>query len=304
MKKEEPRSRARFIILTLGAITIFLFVILPIFFLLFGRSPLGNVALIPITGPISLGGEGKLGERGISSEDLVQFVKDADDNAQVKVILLDINSPGGSAVASDEVAAAVKQAKKPVVALIREVGASGAYWIASASDQIIANRMSITGSIGVLSSYLEFDKLMEKYGISYQQMTAGKYKDIGTPFRELKNDERQLLQSKLNKIHSFFIQEIADNRKLDVEKVRELATGEFFLGVEAQQLGLIDRLGDKTAAEEYLKATYALDEIRYVIYAHEPGFFDFLDGVMSDFSISLGQGIGSVFLSSDPALWT
>ena len=107
---------------------------------------------------------------------------------------MEINSPGGSAVASDEIATAVKNAKKPVISLIREVGASGGYWVASASDYIIANRMSITGSIGVISSYLEFSGLMEKYGVGYERLVAGENKDLLTPYKKLEADQKALVQ--------------------------------------------------------------------------------------------------------------
>jgi protease-4 len=202
-------------------------------------------------------------------------------------------------VASDESATAIKQAEKPVIALIREAGASGGYWVASAADYIIANRMSITGSIGVLSSYLEFSGLMDKYGVSYERLVAGKYKDIGSPFAPLSEEERRILQGKLDKIHDFFIEEIAANRKLESSKVRELATGEFFLGVEALELGLVDELGEISTVEEYLKQTYGLTTVDYVLYEKKAGLLDLLSSVAADFSFSLGQGMGAVFTARD-----
>jgi len=184
------------------------------------------------------------------------------------------------------------------VALIREVGASGGYWVASAADHIIANRMSITGSIGVISSYLEFSGLMEEYGVGYEQLTAGKYKDMGVPYRKLQDEEKSIFQSKLNTIHRFFKEEIAENRKLSEEAVEQLATGEFFLGVEAFSLGLVDELGDKTAVEEYLKTVHGLESVDYVEYRREVGFFELFTGVFSGFSFSMGEGFASLLLRS------
>lgn len=289
------RPRWKTIVWTVLIVFLVLFIILPIISSFFSRNVLGNVAKIPIQGIITGDGQSYLGRDTISSSTIVGFIQEADQNPQVKVIVLEINSPGGSAVASDEIAAAVKQAKKPVVAIIREVGASGGYWVASAADYIIANRMSITGSIGVLSSYLEFSGLMEKYGVSYERLVAGKYKDIGSPFTPLTAEERNILQGKLDKIHAFFIEEIASNRKLNQARVRELATGEFFLGVEAQQLGLVDELGDLSTAEEYLKQAYRLATIEYIVYEKKPGLLDLLSSVAEDFSFSLGQGMGAIF---------
>ncbi len=296
MKKKVDGSRVKIVLITISSVLLVLFVIIPVVFSLFDGPDLGNVALIPIEGLITANGGAEFGVTAVSSQDVVDFIEQAEKNPQVKVLLLEINSPGGSAVASDEIASAVKKSKKPVVALIREVGASGGYWIASAADYIIANRMSITGSIGVLSSYLEFSGLMEEYGVGYEQLIAGEHKDMGTPFKKLTDQERTILQQKLDKIHAFFIEEVAANRNLDVAEVKALATGEFYLGVEALELGLVDALGDKTASEEYIKQKYGLGKVEYVLYQHQPGFFDLLTGVFSDFSFKIGEGLGSVMV--------
>lgn len=280
---------------------LFFFVVIPILVYLFG-TPSGNVALIPIEGTITSDGNSLLGQSSVSSTDIVGFLKEAEENPSIKAIVLEINSPGGSAVASDEIAAAVKKCKKPVIAVIREMGASGGYWVASSTNHIIANRMSITGSIGVISSYLEFSGLMEKYGVRYEQLTAGEYKDMGTPFKSLTAAEKMILQEKLDKIHDIFIQEIAANRNLPEAEVRKLATGEFFLGVEAVQNGLVDELGNKDSASEYLKETYKLEDVEYVTYKKSSGLLEILEGVTADFSYHLGQGMSSIFVRNEIAL--
>ena len=290
------KSRVKAILLTILAVLFVVFIVIPVLFGLFSDgNPLGNVALIPIQGVIT-GDEGSsLGKETVSSKEVVHFIEEAEDNSQVQVILLEINSPGGSAVASDEIASAVKRSEKPVVALIREVGASGGYWVASAADHVIAHRMSITGSIGVISSYLEFSQLLDKYGVNYERLVAGDLKDAGTPFRQLRPPEKELLQQKLNTIHTFFIEEVATNRHLPESSVRTLATGEFYLGVEALELGLVDELGDKATMERYIQKTYGLDDITYAVYKPSPGLFDILSKVFSDFSFHIGAGIGSSF---------
>ena len=191
-----------------------------------------NVALIPVEGAIMGTSSGGYFDSGVaSSESLVAQIESANEDEDIEAIVLYINSPGGSAVASDEIASAVLLSEKPTVAVIREVGASGAYWIATASDHVIANRMSITGSIGVISSYLEFSELMEEYGVNYQRLVAGENKDIGTPFRTLAVSEEELLQGKLDLIHGYFIDAVAKNRGLSRMAVASVATGEFYLGV-------------------------------------------------------------------------
>ena len=303
MKKgSEDMSKKKVVWLIIVIFLVVVLIIVPLTKSFFSVNKLANVALIPLSGPITAQGGQTFGESSISSQEIVEFITEAEQNPSVKVILLEINSPGGSAVASDEIATAVKEAKKPVVSLIREVGASGGYWIASASDHIIANRMSITGSIGVISSYLEFSGLMDKYGVGYERLVAGQHKDLGTPLKKLDDEEKAILQKKLDTIHTFFIQGVAENRKLSEEKVRSLATGEFYLGVEALELGLIDELGDKNTAENYIKEEYNLKEIHYIKYQHQSGFFDIFSGVFSNFFFSAGQGFGSMVLKQDNSI--
>ncbi len=293
MKKRDG-SRLRVVLITIGSVLFVLFVVVPVIFSLFDGSQLGNVALIPIEGEITGNGQQSFTASSLSSKEIVGFIEDAEDNPQVKVLLLEINSPGGSAVASDEIATAVKKAQKPVVALIREAGASGAYWIASAADHVIANRMSITGSIGVLSSYLEFSGLMNDYNVSYERLVAGERKDMGTPFKMLTEQERNIMQQKLDLIHEFFIKEVAANRNLEISQVKKIATGEFFLGVEALDLDLVDQLGGKEEAEAFIQEQYGLEDIDYVRYEHETSFFEVLGGVVSAFFFKVGEGIGSM----------
>lgn len=300
MKKEQPKKkRMKSIILTILAVGFVFLVLLPLLFGTFNGKKIGNVALIPVTGVITSDGDKSFGQSSTPAKDIVNFIEQADQNSRIKVIVLEINSPGGSAVASDEIASAIKRSSKPVVAVIREVGASGGYWVASAADHVIANRMSITGSIGVISSYLEFSGLMQKYGVSYERLVSGENKDIGTPFQKLNEEQRQILQQKINKIHNFFVEEIAQNRNLDKVEVQRLATGEFYLGVEALELGLVDQLGDRTDAEDYIKNVYGLEKVDFVLYERRLGFFELLTGVFSDFSFHIGEGMGSILLQRD-----
>ena len=307
MAKEVKRSWWKWVLIPLGVFLFFVVVLPLVFSLIFfdGAQLTGNVALIPISGVIMTEESGSYFSSEVaSSSEIVKSLHEAGENSQIKAIVLEINSPGGSAVASDEIGSAVKKAKlkKPVVAVIRDAGASGGYWVASAADYIVANRMSITGSIGVLSSYLEFSGLMEQYGVTYEKLTAGKYKDMGNPFEKLDVEKKEIIQKKLDKIHAFFIEEIATNRKLSVEKVKEMATGEFFLGVEAKELGLVDELGEISTAETYLKQRLGLTSIEYRRYQEEPSFLELLSSIFSDNSFKIGQGIGSVFVQEEPGI--
>ncbi len=301
MKPEENRSVFPYVLVGLALVAIFIG--LPVLFLVIFSGPStygsGNVAVIPIDGIIMTSGGSSFGEKYAGSDDIVKYIEEASSDSSVDAIVLEINSPGGSAVASDEIAIVVKNVDKPVVALIREAGASGGYWIASSADYIVANRMSITGSIGVISSYLEFSGFMDKYGVGYERLVAGSHKDLGTPFKALDFEEREILEKKLARIHTFFIEEVALNRKMDVETVRELATGEFYLGVEAHELGLVDELGGSAEVEKFLSSKHGLTDISYVRYEADPSLLDILSGVMSDFSLSLGRGMASALVDQD-----
>lgn len=227
-------------------------VILALWVISLSISKIGNIragdqiAIIPIKGTITTTESFGVPFSPIKdSSSIIKKIEKAKLDTNVKGIILEINSPGGTVVASKEVVDAVKSSNKPVVAWIREIGTSGAYWIASASDKIVADSLSITGSIGVTASYLEFSELLGKYGIEYESLKTGEFKDIASPFRNLTAKEKDILLKKLQKIHEVFVDDVAKNRNLDKKTVSELANGIYYLGEEAKELGLVDYLGNK-----------------------------------------------------------
>ena len=224
---------------------------------------------------------------------LVQLIEDADANPNVKGIILEINSPGGTVVASRMVADAVRFAEKPVTALIQEIGTSGAFWVASAADVIVADPLSITGSIGVISSYLEFSDLMKEYGVTYEQLMSGEYKDAGSPYRKLTPQEKALFQAKLDRIHAVFIEEVAKNRGLEEAEVRKAATGLFYLGEEALELRLVDYLGGKELAVNLTKDMAGISEATLKEVRPTRGLTDILERLAARAFFALGQGLSS-----------
>ncbi|MFH1073292.1 MAG: signal peptide peptidase SppA [Nanoarchaeota archaeon] len=251
----------------------------------------GNVALIPIKGTITGDSSSSFfGDEGASSSRIIEAIGQAKKNSRIKAVIFEINSPGGSAVASDEIGQAVKELDKPTVAWIREVGASGAYWVASSTDHIVANRMSITGSIGVIGSYLEFPNLLTRFNITYRRLVAGKYKDAGIPYRELQKDEQELFQEKLDKIHVYFIQEVSQNRNLTYNQTAELATGMFYLGVEAKDLGLVDELGGKEEAVHYIENVLK-ENVSIVVYEKKRSIFDLFSTLQARQAFYMGKGM-------------
>jgi len=239
------------------AVILSVIVLVVIIALLAGNKDFGkNVVIIPIEGTITTtGGINFMLQKAASSDEIVSYINEAVEDDNIKAIIFEINSPGGSAVASSEIAEAIKEAKKEklTVALIREQGTSGAYWVASACNHVIAHPLSFTGSIGVIASYLEFSGFLEKYNITYEQLTSGKHKDVMSPFRELTDEEREAIMKKLDIIYEDFVKEIVQNRGMPEEQVRELADGMFYLGKEAKEIGLVDELGTKKDAEKYIE---------------------------------------------------
>jgi protease-4 len=254
----------------------------------------GNVAVIPIKGVITTEQASSFFAEDIaSSDDIVQQIEDVKANKKIKAIIFEINSPGGSPVASEEIGNAIKELQMPTVAYIRETGASGAYWIATATDHIVAQRMSVTGSIGVYGSYLEFPGLLTRFNITYRRLVSGKYKDAGVPYRALEEDEEALIQGKLDIIHSYFIEEVANNRNLSINDTIELATGMFYLGSEAKDLGLIDEIGDKSTAVKYIEGRIG-EKASLITYERGHTFWDVVSDFSAKNSYHLGKGISSI----------
>jgi len=296
-EEEEPKGHWMQRISFLLSLAIFSWILATFFISLGGDNLLsaGNVALIPITGTIvSEESTDLFGSGGVASSTIVDYIQKADANPNIKAILFEIDSGGGSAVASDEIATAIHKVNKTTVAWIRETGASGAYWIASATNHIVANRMSITGSIGVIASYLEFAGLLAHYNVTYERLTAGKYKDIGSPYIDMTPEEKNLFQEQLDIIHGYFIDEVAKNRNLTRNQTEDLATGMFYIGSQALKYHLIDELGGKEEAVKYIESKLNITA-EIAEYKPRTTFLDIIKNVFSEQSYTLGKGIGDAF---------
>ena len=204
-------------------------------------------------GAIYVNEPGSLSMDGVTSDQIIDQLEKASNDPGVKAIILDINSPGGSGVAADEISQKIKTLEIPVISVIRDSGASAAYWIATSTDKIFANRMSLTGSIGVVGSYLDFSDFITEYNVSYQRYVSGDLKDMGSAFKKPSSKDKEVFQKIINKMNDFFIKEVATNRNMSVTKVRKLATGEVYLGIDAKANGLIDELGTRSDAVKYLE---------------------------------------------------
>jgi protease-4 len=298
MEKPKPRNRWITALIILAILAFLSYVVAGIVSLFAGAGDFtdinsGNVAIIPIKGFISTeSGSLLFAEEGTSSTDAVLALKKAEQSPNIKAIILEIDSPGGTPVATDEIAQEIKKSKKLTVAWIRETGASGAYWIASSADIVVANRMSVVGSIGVLGSYVQFEGLFNKYGVKYERLVSGDYKDIGSPYRNMTPAEKALMQVELDSLHSIFIEEVKQNRKLSDENMARISTGMFFFGAEAKDLGLVDVLGGKEDAMKIVETNLNITALPVEIKKKE-SISDVLSRLSGQWSYHLGAGIGS-----------
>jgi len=175
-------------------------------------------------------------------EEIHQYLEDDG----VKAIILRIDSPGGGVGPSQEIHREILKVKgkKKIVTSMGSVAASGGYYIACASDLIVANPGTITGSIGVIMEFTNIEELFKKIGIKGVVVKSGEHKDIGSPFREMTPEEKRIIQEVIDSVHQQFIKAVAEGRKLDRAKVTEIADGRILTGEQAKQLGLVDQIGN------------------------------------------------------------
>jgi len=180
-----------------------------------------------------------------------QLKKFADDDS-IKAIIIHVNSPGGGVAASEEIYRAVKRVrdekKKRIVASISTVGASGAYYVSSATNKIFADSGSVVGSIGVIAEWVNYGDLMRWVKLKPEVLTVGKFKDTGDPSREMTPEERAYMQSLIDNMYGQFVSAVADGRHAKVEDIKAIADGRVWTGEQALPLHLIDAVGDYQAA--------------------------------------------------------
>ena len=195
-----------------------------------------RVALIRVEGVI------------LDAQQTVDEIKKFGETPSVKAIVLRIDSPGGGVVPSQEIHDAVRRVRskhnKTVIASMGSVAASGGYYIAAATDRILANPGTLTGSIGVIMETANLEGLLKKIGVESVVVKSGQHKDIGSPFRQMSDDERRLLQAVMDDVHQQFIEAVAEGRSLELGDVAPLADGRIFTGRQAKEFKLVDELGD------------------------------------------------------------
>ncbi|MFA6076869.1 MAG: signal peptide peptidase SppA [Candidatus Paceibacterota bacterium] len=197
-----------------------------------------------------------------SSLNIIQQIEELDANPDIKGIILDIASGGGVVEPSESIMLAVKRTSKPVVAVIRDMGASGAYLIATAADIIYANRTSDVGSIGVTMDFLDTSEQDRRAGVIFYNFSSGKYKGVLKEHNKITQEQRDEIMEDIMKDHDIFVEYVSENRNIPLEEVKLIATGESFLGEDALKIKLIDQIGGMQEAGVWMQEQVG-EEISY-----------------------------------------
>jgi len=236
------------------------------------RGARDKIALIDLTGVISYEGDDPSNAEGMVG-DLKDQIDRAVRDKHVKAIVLRIDSPGGEVVASDAIYRALADARDDtnrvirIVACIETVGASGAYYAAMGTDYIVANELSITGSIGVILQTFNFRHLMDKIGVEAYTFKSGAMKDILNPTREPTEGEKKLVQDLIMEVYDKFVGIVSDERNIDLDKLKNgIADGRIFSGKQAKEAGLIDEVGYFEDAIDAAKDLAKIKEAKVVEY--------------------------------------
>jgi protease IV len=239
-------SRGRVALIALGAgvgvLVLFVFTVWLILAVSDDGLPGGaKVAVVEVEGVI-----GVAADRGLDTESIIRTLGEYRDDPAVRAVVLRIDSPGGVVAPTQEIFTAVRrlrEAKKPVVASLGSVAASGGYYVAVSADRIFASPGTLTGSIGVVMQLANVEGLLKKVGVEYVVVKAGAYKDVGNFARAMTPEERRILQSLLDDVYDQFISAVAEGRGLDPQAVRAFAEGRIYSGRQAHGLKMVDDLG-------------------------------------------------------------
>lgn len=255
---------------TIGAIFLFFLLVVLTVGMLGGRSvvvPVGKkIGVLEVYGTI------------VDAQHLREQIKDFRDNQSIKAVVLRIDSPGGGVAPSQELYADLKRLAgiKPLIVTMGSVAASGGYYLAIAGERLFANPGSITGSIGVIMSFPDYRELMDKIGVKAEVVKSGKFKDIGSSFREFSAADRELLQGMIDDVHAQFVQAISDGRNIPLDRLKPYVDGRIFTGRQALEIGLVDELGSFNDAIDYAAKVAGLGDDPDIVYP-KPSQDDFFE---------------------------
>ncbi|MCD4739831.1 signal peptide peptidase SppA [archaeon] len=287
MKKGEKKFFLGLVVVAL--LFLFLLVLVLVFSL---EIPIlgGAVGVVPVKGEMYTESTSSIVGSSFGVRETIKQLKNADENPSVSAILLDINSPGGSVVAGQELARAIKKTKKPVVAYIGELGASSAYLTASAADEIVADPHSLTGSIGSVIMITNYAELLEKIGVNITTISGGDNKAMLSPYEEIDPAHKAMMQEIIDDAYLDFKSQVLDNRrgKTSEEQLDLVADGRILSGNQALEAGLIDHVGSRDLALERVAALGGIEgEPVEILYTPSRSPFA---GIFSEIGFQLGSG--------------
>jgi protease-4 len=282
----------------IGGLIVISLLLLVLFTVMGGVSTLSSapngdtVAVIPLQGEI--GYDSSNSSESIVTPDMIQnSISQAESDSSVSSIVIDVNSPGGSPVASEEIMNSIKSSKKPVVVWISDVGASGAYLASSSADKIIASPSSMVGSIGVIMQITDLSKYYQENGINISSIKAGQYKDMGVDYQPLTTTERNMLQGMVNQDYDHFIDIVSTNRHLSKNYTENIAQGKIYTGTQAKKLKLVDETGGKTVAlDEAAKLGGIKGSYNVITISPTSNLLNVINNFSSMIAYSVGMGIG------------
>jgi protease-4 len=220
--------------------------------------------------------------QGITPGRVTELLEQAAANPDIKAVVVRVNSPGGSAVASNEIYHRLLDFEKPVVVWMGEIAASGGYYIACGADYTFAHPDTLTGSIGVISQFINVEDLMDEVGIDVMVITSGPYKDLGSSFRGMTEEEKALWQTIITETYEEFVEVVTKARDLPIEEVRAIADGRIYTGRQALELGMVDDVGRLDNAIARAAELGGIEgEPRVIELESVPTLFDMMGGLQS-----------------------
>lgn len=244
------------------------------------------VALVRVEGAI-LPGRGNNSNpfdvtSGAYSTTIIEHLQQANENDQVKAVVLFVDSPGGSVYASDEIALQLTQMDKPVLSAMGSMSASGGYYISAPTDEIWASPHTLTCSIGVIAQFINYDDLAAQFGVKNIVFKSGDNKDMGSPFREVTDEEAAIWQAMIDEAYDAFVDVVAEGRGLPEEDVRAIADGRICTGKQAQEMQLVDSMGYLPDVIQRAGELAGIEgDPPLIEYTNEPGFLDMFNSMMS-----------------------
>jgi len=256
-------SRKRVIIVSTSVVLVAVILVLMIVGPL-ARPGEDKIAVISLSGMITFQGSSLVSGATITPELVKGHLSRAEVDPAVKAIVIRVDSPGGTVPACQEILEEIERVKeeKPVVVVMENMAASGGYYISAGADRIVASPVALTGSIGVISRVMNVEELYEKLGIEVQTFKGGRYKDMYSGLRELKEEEEEIMQRLVDEYYEHFVGVVAAGRGLSTEEARDLATGQLYTGAEAERLGLVDKLGGLDTAVDLALELAGLEAAR------------------------------------------